>query len=198
MLDCILEGLEPFIITNNLMDLTQPSDCTFCYLELKFGKECATMELTKSEQIRIGLQKSFQSGKSAKASTVCYGYHVSPFGELVVDPAEAEIVAFIFERFSKGDSLGKISDALDRKHVDSPTGKEVWGREAISKLLENEKYTGDVVLGKTHVVDGVQVKSHDVDKQVLMKGHHPAIISHKLFRTVQQEKRRRSKRRAAR
>jgi len=180
------------------MNLAQPSGCAFCYLELKFGKEYATMELTKSEQIRIGLQESFQSGKSAKASTACYGYRVTPSGELAVDSAEAKIVAFIFERFSKGDSLGKISDALDRMGINSPTGKEVWSREAISKLLANEKYTGDVLLGKTHVVDGAQVKSHDVNKQILMKGHHPAIISHELFCTVQEEKHRRSRSRAVR
>lgn len=155
------------------------------------------MEPTKSEQIRIGLQKSFQSGKSAKASTACYGYHVRPSGELSLHSAEAKIVTFIFERFSKGDSLGKISDALDRMGIHSPTGKEFWSREAISKLLANEKYTGDVVLGKTCVVHGVQVKSHDADKQVLMKDHHPAIISHELFRTVQQEKRRRSRNRVS-
>lgn len=180
------------------MNLTQLLGCVFCYLELKSGKEYVTMDMTKSEQIRIGLQKSFQSGRSAKASTVCYGYRVSPSGELSVDSAEAKIVAFIFERFSKGDSLGKISDTLDRMGIASPTGKEVWSREAISKLLANEKYTGDVVLGKTHVVDGAQVKSHDVDKQILMKNHHPTIISHELFRTVQQEKRRRSRSRAVR
>lgn len=156
------------------------------------------MVMTKSEQIRIGLQKSFWSGKSAKASTICYGYRITPSGELLVDSAEAKIVTFIFERFSKGDSLGKISDALVRMGIDSPAGKEVWSREAILKLLANEKYTGDVVLGKTHVVDGVQVKCHDIDKQVLIKGHHPAIISHELFRTVQQEKRRRSKSRVVR
>lgn len=73
--------------------------------------------------------------------------------------------------------MGKISDVLARMDVASPTGKVVWSREAISKLLANEKYTGDVVLGKTHVVDGVQVKSYAVNKQVLIKGHHPAIIS---------------------
>lgn len=156
------------------------------------------MELTKSEQIYMGLQKSFQSGKPVKASTACYGYCVSPSGGLSVDSAGAKIVVFIFERFSKGDSLGKISDALDRMGIDSPTGKEVWSHEAISKLLANEKYTGDVILGKTHVVDGAQVKSHDADKQVLIKGHHPAIISHELFCTVQEEKRRRSRRRAVR
>ena len=156
------------------------------------------MEITKSEQIRIGLQKSFQSGKSTKASTACYGYQVTPSGKLSIDSARASIVTFIFECFVKGDSLGKISDVLARMDVASPAGKEAWSREAISKLLANGKYTGDVILGKTHVVDGVQVKSHDVNKQVLIKDHHPAIISHELFRTVQQEKRRRSRSRAVR
>ena len=134
------------------------------------------MEMTKSEQIRAGLQKSFQSGTSAKASTVCYGYQVTSSGELSINSLEANIVIFIFECFAKGDSLGKISDVLTCIDVASPIGKETWSHEAISKLLANEKYTGDIVLGKTHVVDGVQVKSHDVNKQVLIKGHHPAII----------------------
>jgi len=42
----------------------------------------------------------------------------------------------------------KISDALDCMGIDSPTDKEVWSCEAISKLLANEKYAGDVALGK--------------------------------------------------
>jgi len=74
-----------------------------------------------------------------------------------------------------------------------PTGRTIWSRETISKLLANEKYMGDVVLGKTNVIDGVQVKSHDASKQVLMRAHHPAIISHELFNAVQQEKQKRSK-----
>lgn len=156
------------------------------------------MELTKSEQIRAGLQKSFQSGTSAKASTVCYGYKVSRTGELMIDPMEADTVLFIFHHFMNGDSLGKISNALARMGIASPAGRTTWSRETISKLLANEKYVGDVVLGKTNVIDGVQVKSHDDSKQVLMRAHHPPIISHELFSTVQQEKQKRSKSRAAR
>ena len=155
------------------------------------------MELTKSEQIRAGLQKSFQSGTSAKASTVCYGYKVSRAGELVIDPAEADTVLFIFRHFVNGDSLGKISGALARKGIASPTGRATWSRETISKLLANEKYAGDVILGKTNVIDGVQRKSHDASKQVLMRAHHPAIISHELFNAVQQEKCKRSRNRTA-
>lgn len=155
------------------------------------------MELTKSEQIRAGLLKSFQSGTSAKASTVCYGYKVSRTGELVIDSAEADTVLFIFHHFMNGDSLGKISGALARKGIASPTGRVTWSRETISKLLANEKYVGDVVLGKTNVIDGVQVKSHDIGKQVLMRAHHPAIVSHELFNAVQREKSKRSRSRLA-
>ena len=154
------------------------------------------MELTKSEQIRAGLQKSFQSGTSAKASTVCYGYKVSRTGELVIDPTEANTVLFIFHHFMNGDSLGKISGALARMGIISPTDRVTWSRETISKLLANEKYMGDVILGKTNVVDGVQVKSYDASKQVLMRAHHPAIISHELFNAVQRERRKRSRSRA--
>ena len=154
------------------------------------------MELTKSEQIRAGLQRSFQSGTSAKASTVCYGYKVSHAGELMIDPTEANTVLFIFHHFMNGDSLGKISDTLARKGIAFPTGRATWSRETISKLLANEKYVGDVVLGKINVIDGVQLKSHDASKQVLMRAHHPAIISHELFNAVQQEKRKRSRSRA--
>lgn len=149
------------------------------------------MGLTKSEQIRAGLQKSFQSGTSAKASTICYGYKITPAGKLMIDSAEADIVTFIFHCFINGDSLGKISDTLASMDIASPTGRATWSRETISKLLTNEKYTGNVVLGKTQVVEGVQVKSPD-NKKILVKEHHLAIISHDLFHAVQQEKRRRS------
>lgn len=175
------------------MDLAQLLGCAFYYLELKFRKEYATMEMSKSEQIRAGLQKSFQSGISAKASIVCYGYKVTNTGKLVIAPIEADIVLFIFHRFMNGDSLGKISDKLARMDIVSPTSRARWSRETISKLLANEKYVGDVVLGKTNVVDGVQVKSHDISKQFIIRGHHPAIIPHELFHIVQEQKRKRSK-----
>ena len=109
----------------------------------------------KSEQIWAGLQKSFQSGTFAKASTVCYGYKITQSGELVIDSAEAKVVTFIFRQFMSGNNLGKISDALARMGISSPTGKATWSRETISKLLNNEKYVGDVALGKTNVIAGI-------------------------------------------
>lgn len=103
---------------------------------------------------------------------------------------------YIFECFEAGDSYGKISAALADMEIVSPTGKAVWSRETISKLLANEKYMGNVILGKTQVVDGVQVKSSGAGSQVCMKNHHPAIIPCELFDAVQKGKRKRSRCRA--
>lgn len=149
------------------------------------------MDTTRSEQIIAGLQKSFRSGKSPKASTVCYGYKVDQKGKLKIYPDEATHVVYIFERFATGDSLGKISDALFLLDIPSPTGKEIWSKETISKILSNEKYAGDVILGKTQVKNGVQVKNIDPSARNTLTSHHPAIISKELFDSVQKEKSRR-------
>ena len=146
------------------------------------------MDTTRSGQIIAGLQRSFRSGKSPKASTVCYGYKVDQKGGLKIYPDEATHVVYIFERFAAGDSLGKISDALFLLDISSPTGKEIWSKETISKILSNEKYAGDVVLGKTQVRDGVQVKTTDPAIKTTLKDHHPSIISKELFDRVQKEK----------
>ena len=149
------------------------------------------MDTTRSEQIKAGLRKSFRSGKSSKASTVCYGYRIDSKGKLKIHPNEATHVVYIFERFAAGDSLGKISDSLARMDVPSPTGKEIWSKETISKILNNEKYLGDVVLGKTQFKNGVQIKNDDLNSKTVIMGHHPAIITNELFELVQMEKKRR-------
>ena len=149
------------------------------------------MDMTRSNQIKAGLQKSFHSGKSAKASTVCYGYRVTAKGDLMVYPAEAIYVFHIFERFAAGNSLGKISASLARMGVPSPTGKEIWSKETISKILNNEKYFGDVILGKTQFINGVQIKNNDLNTKTVMMGHHPALITKELYELVQMEEKRR-------
>ena len=41
-------------------------------------------------------------------------------------------------------------------NIKAPRGGKVWGIETIRKILNNEKYYGDVLLQKTYIVDFLQ------------------------------------------
>jgi len=147
----------------------------------------------KSESIKAGLRKSFQDGSSKMAKRRCYGYNVDSHGDLIIDPAEAGVVQWIFKEYADGKSLGKIAAGLEEQGIPSPTGKPKWNREAIDKLLSNEKYTGCVLLQKTVSIGTVQIENDGLIDRYLYTGSHEAIISDQLFRVVQQEKQSRSK-----
>lgn len=101
----------------------------------------------RKKQIHSGrFAKRFQDGTSKIAQRRCYGYGTGPDGELVLSPDEAAIVCWIFECYLSGDSLGKIAGGLEKHGVPSPTDKPKWNREALNKLLSNEKYTGRILL----------------------------------------------------
>ena len=144
--------------------------------------------IKKSESIRAGLRKGFQDGTSKMAQRRCYGYDTGPDGELVINPDEAVVVRWIFERYLNGDSLGKIAAGLEEQGILSPTGKPKWNREALNKLLSNEKYTGRVLLQKTISAGGSQVKNDGFMERYLYSDSHKAIVSDEIFRDVQQKK----------
>lgn len=137
-----------------------------------------------SRNIRWGIKRSFQSGTSGYADFVCFGYKRGDDGRLAIDEPDAKIVRRIFEMRADGSSLGTISDWLYENKIPSPAGKDRWSRETISKLLKNEKYTGDVMLQKTFVKDlfsGKQIKNNGELERYLIQEHHPAIVNRELF-----------------
>ena len=149
--------------------------------------------IQKSEAIKAGLRNGFQDGSSKMARRKCYGYKVGPDGELAVNPDEAQVVCWIFEQYLAGNSLGKIAAGLERQGIPSPTGRPRWNREAIDKLLSNEKYTGRVMLQKTISTGAAQIENDDLMDRYLYTDTHEAIISDEMFMAVQQEKLSRSK-----
>ena len=82
---------------------------------------------------------------------------------------------------------------MEKQGITSPTGKPRWNREAIDKLLSNEKYTGRVLLQKTVSTGVVQIENDGLMDRYLYTDTHEAIISDEMFTAVQQEKFSRSK-----
>ena len=147
----------------------------------------------KSEAIKASFRKGFRDGSSKMAKRRCYGYDVASDGALVINSEEAKVVVWIFEQYKVGKSLGKIAAGLEQQGILSPTGKPKWNREAIDKLLSNEKYTGRVLLQKTISTGAVQIENDGLMDRYLQTGTHEASVSDEMFEAVQQEKLRRSK-----
>jgi hypothetical protein len=140
--------------------------------------------IQKSEAIKASLRKGFQDGSSKMAKRKCYGYTLSSNGELEINPDEAKVVHWIFERYLAGDSLGKIAAGLERLGISSPTGRSKWNREAIDKLRSNEKYTGRVLLQKTISIGASQIENDGLMERYLYTDAHEAIISAEVFKSL--------------
>ena len=102
--------------------------------------------MNKSESIKAGLRKRFQSGELKLAKRKCYGYKPDANGELVIDSEEAKIVNHIFTQHLSGMSLGAIAVELSKQQIPSPTGKAQWSREQFTsycpmKSIRTESYS---------------------------------------------------------
>jgi hypothetical protein len=147
----------------------------------------------KELQIKGGIRQGFRDGTSKLADRPCYGFMKSDDGSLSINKAEAKIVLWIFKRYLSGDSLGKIANGLAKQGILSPTGNEKWNRQAIDKLLSNEKYAGCALLQKTITEDGKQIRNDGLESRYLYQNNNPVIIPMETFKAVQEEKLSRSK-----
>ncbi|MGB4030491.1 MAG: recombinase family protein [bacterium] len=92
------------------------------------------------------------------------------------------MVRDIFRWYLGGDSVLGIIKKLSEAGMPSPTGKEKWSKRSIEKMLENERYTGTVTL----------LDSSTQECEYQIKDNHPPIITENEYRSVQEEKMKRS------
>jgi len=147
------------------------------------------------EAIKWGLKRGFISGNSKLYSRKCFGYKQNEDGELIIDEERAEIVRTIYDLYLSGLSIGLIARELEKKGIKSPQGKDIWSKKSIQTVLGNEKYIGQVLLGKTYTGDfpnNRQFMNDGEHEQFLMKDAHEPIIEFEKFEQVQMEMKRRS------
>ncbi len=115
-----------------------------------------------SENVKFGMRRRMESGRTLLNDTQFLGYTKGPDGELKVIPEEAEIVRKIFELYLQGNGVRKIKRYLEEHGIKTATGKVEWSTSTIDRMLSNEKYIGQVLMQKTYTPDfltGKQVKN---------------------------------------
>lgn len=137
---------------------------------------------SRSQNIKIGYQYHAADGSSGLYQRKCYGYKHDENVELAINEDEAEAVRLIFKLYLMGYSIGGIIKELEKRGIQSPTGKEKWYKGTVDNMLSNEKYIGDVEL----------FKADETTQTYLAQDSHPAILERATFQAVQLEKQSRS------
>ena len=129
-----------------------------------------------------------------------YGYRKDPENchKLLIDPEAAEVVFQIFQWAYEHVGLNDIARRLNEQGIQTPShrkratgeithenlvGSGKWQTRTVAKILDSEVYTGDLVQGKTKIVDHQQVQA-DEDNLIIATNPHEAIISHEVFEAV--------------
>lgn len=146
-----------------------------------------------SENCKWRIRKMFKQGQTNNGTML--GYRLVD-GTFYMVPEEAEIVRMIFSDFLSGMGRNAIVKKLNALNLKTRRGGS-WGESSVSKVLRNEKYTGDMLLQKTFVENYLTKKKCTNTGQLpqyFVSDCHEAIIDRDTFARVQQELERRAER----
>ena len=153
-----------------------------------------------SQNVARGKRMGYKHGKFAFPYGRIIGYKKGADGKPEIIPEQAEIIRLIFNRYLQGDSLQSIKAKLETAGALTACGNTAWSAQSIQRILQNEKYCGDVLLQKTFTEDvltGVHKKNTGQLPQYYIENYHEGIVSKQMFREVQAEIARRNSKSAA-
>ena len=108
-----------------------------------------------SAHVKKGLKMKMQRGELVGGPR-CLGYNFDwESREITINPEEAKIVRYIFDRYLEGIGGRVIARELEEQGIPSPRGNTSWADTTVLGIIKNEKYKGDVLQGKTFTVDPI-------------------------------------------
>ena len=151
-----------------------------------------------SANVKKGLKMKMKRGELV-AFQGCLGYDYNKEDKTItVNEKEAEIVRYIFNRYIEGAGGSVIGQELENLGYITKYGSSTWAPSTILGIIKNEKYKGDLLLGKTFTVDPISKRRLDnmgEEDQFYIREHHEPIISEEVFEKAQEILNRRNKNR---
>ena len=96
----------------------------------------------------------------------------------------------IYTSYLHGDSLQTIKGKVEAGGYKTVRGNTTWSTQALLRILQNEKYCGDVLLQKTftdNVLTGGPKKNTGQLPQYYIENNHEGIVTKQMYREVQAE-----------
>ncbi len=175
-------GIDVYFEKENIHSLSEDGEFMLTLLS-SFAQE---ESLSVSENCKWRIRDKFKQGISTNFKMLGYEFKNN---QITVIPKEAKIVKMIFQDYLNGMGINAITRKLRDKNV--PTKDSgTWRENTVRGILRNEKYTGNLLLQKTFIVDHISKKQCQNKGELPMyyvESNHEAIIDADTFQKVQKE-----------
>ena len=147
-----------------------------------------------SAYVKKGLKMKMKRGELVGFQG-CLGYDYDVVTKsLSINEEGAETVRYIFDRYVAGAGSTMIARELNEQGISTIKGN-LWTSSSVMGIINNEKYKGDILLGKTFTVDPIskrRLENLGEEDRFYIKNHHEPIISEEKFARAQEIRERRN------
>lgn len=141
-----------------------------------------------SANVKMGLKMKMKRGEMVGFNG-CLGYDYDLINKVItINEEEAKIVRYIFQRYVEGAGCFVIAKELTKLKYKTKKGNTNWNDGSVRGIIKNEKYKGDLLLGKTFTVDPISHRRLDnmgEEEKYYINSHHEPIISEEMFNEAQ-------------
>ncbi|MEF9623368.1 recombinase family protein [Streptococcus dysgalactiae] len=141
-----------------------------------------------STNVKMGLKMKMKRGELIGFNG-CLGYDYDTVNKVItVNKEEAKIVRYIFKRYIEGVGCFVIAKELTQLKYKTKKGNTNWNDSSVRRIITNEKYKGDLLLGKTFTVDPISKRRLDnmgEEEKYYISSNHEPIISEEVFNEAQ-------------
>ena len=183
-------GIGVIFATDRINTLEPESEMLLSYIAAQSQEE------SRRTSARVVWGQTRQMEKGVVFGQSLLGYDVKD-GQITINPEGAELVRLIFHKYAV-EQMGtsEIARFLTQKNYRTYRGSCKWKPGTVIKLLNNEKYAGDLVQKKTYTPDYL-THEKKINKGAVplirIPNHHEPIISRELWDLAQERLRRNNK-----
>lgn len=149
-----------------------------------------------SGNVNKGLQMKMSMGELIGFNG-CFGYDYHPEDKsITVNREEAVSVQMIYDLYLQGYGSDTIAKRLMELGIRNKKGEISWHGHGIMGIIKNEKYKGDVLLGKSFTTDPIskrRLANMGEQNQYYIEGHHEAIVTKEIWAKADEIRLKRSK-----
>ncbi|MEK3986398.1 recombinase family protein [Paenibacillus sp. FSL K6-3166] len=178
------KNIAVFFEDENINTLTMDGELLLVILSSVAQQEVENI----SANVKKGLKMKMKRGELVGfQSCLGYDYDINT-KKISVNPEEAEIVRYIFDRYISGMGAYVIAKELTDSPHKTRQGNSEWQDTTILGIIKNEKYKGDLLQGKTFTVDPIskrRLDNYGEEDQFYIKNHHEPIVSEEVFEKAQ-------------